>query len=95
VLSTDLSSVVANLPLTATCKHEDRVDLLDVAVQSHVATDSASDDQLARVCGYGFSNKRIVLDQRRFKRLLDLLDKPVARNEALAKLLASAAPWDK
>jgi hypothetical protein len=59
-LSTELSSAVASLPLTANCEHEDRVDLLDVAVQSYVATRSASDDQLSRVCRYGSSNKRIV-----------------------------------
>ena len=36
-----------------------------------------------------------LLDQRRFKRFRELLDRPVARNKALAELLASAAPWDK
>src|SRR5512134_1393111 len=61
-LSTQLSSAVSSLPLTANCEHEDRVDLLDVAVQSYVATGSASDDQLPRVCGYGSANKRIVLE---------------------------------
>jgi hypothetical protein len=43
-LSTELSSAVASLPLTANSEHEDRVGLLDVAVQSYVATGSASDD---------------------------------------------------
>ena len=57
-----LSSGVASFPLTANCEHEDRVDLLDIAVQSYVATGSASDDQLPRVCGYGSSNERIVLE---------------------------------
>src|SRR6266851_3753867 len=47
VFSTELGSAV--------------VSLLDVAVQSYVATASASDDQLPRVCRYGSSNKRIVL----------------------------------
>jgi uncharacterized protein (DUF1778 family)/GNAT superfamily N-acetyltransferase len=36
-----------------------------------------------------------VLDQRRFKRFLDLLDQPIEKNKALAKLLASRSPWDK
>lgn len=36
-----------------------------------------------------------VLDQRRFKRFLELLDKPATPNKALAKLLAAAAPWEK
>ena len=36
-----------------------------------------------------------VLDQRRFKRFLELLDQPVAQNKGLAKLLASRSPWDK
>src|SRR5213592_3137913 len=62
VLSTESSSAVAGLPLTANCEHEDRIDLLDVAVQSYIATGSASDDQLPRVCRYGSSNKRIVLE---------------------------------
>jgi uncharacterized protein (DUF1778 family) len=35
------------------------------------------------------------LDQRRFKKFLALVDKPPARNVALARLLASASPWDK
>jgi len=61
-LSTQLSSAVASLPLTENSEHEDRVGLLDVAVQSYVATGSGSDDQLPRVCGYGSSNKRIVLE---------------------------------
>src|SRR3989442_679248 len=61
-LLTELSSAVASLPLTPNCEHEDRVDLLDVAVQSYIATGSASDDQLPRVCRYGSSNKRIVLE---------------------------------
>jgi len=61
-LSTELSSAVASLPLTANSEYEDRVGLLDVAVQSYVATGSASDDQLPRVCGHGSSNERIVLE---------------------------------
>jgi hypothetical protein len=61
-LSAQLNSAVASLPLTANCEHEDRVDLLDVAVQSYVATGSSSDNQLPHVCGYGSSNKRIVLE---------------------------------
>jgi len=62
VLSTELSSAVASFPLIANSEHEDRVGLLDVAIQSYVATGSASDDQLPRVCGYGSSNERIVLE---------------------------------
>lgn len=61
-LSTELSSGVASLPLTAYREYEDRVELLDVAVQSYVATGAASDDQLPRVCGYGSSDKRIVME---------------------------------
>ena len=34
----------------------------DVAVQSYVATGSMSDDQLPRVCRYGSSNMRIMLE---------------------------------
>src|SRR5205823_14876445 len=52
----------ASLSLTANGEHEDRVDLLDVGVQSYVATGAASDDQLPRVCRYGSTNKRIVLE---------------------------------
>jgi uncharacterized protein (DUF1778 family) len=36
-----------------------------------------------------------VLDQRRFKRFVELLDRPVETNNALAKLLGSRSPWDK
>src|SRR5438132_202955 len=61
-LSTGLRSAVASLPLTANCEHEDRVDLLNVAVQSHIATSSASDDQLPCVCRHGSSDQRIVLE---------------------------------
>ena len=61
-LSTELSSAAASLPLIANSEHEDRVGLLDVAIQSYVATGFASDDQLPRVCGHGSSNERIVLE---------------------------------
>ena len=36
-----------------------------------------------------------MLDQRRFKRFLELLNRPIAQNKGLAKLLASRSPWDK
>lgn len=36
-----------------------------------------------------------VLDQRRYKRFLELLDQPVEKNKALAKLLNSRSPWEK
>jgi uncharacterized protein (DUF1778 family) len=36
-----------------------------------------------------------VLDQQRFKRFLELLDKPLSKNRGIAKLLGSASPWDK
>src|SRR6266571_3665334 len=57
-----LSSAIASLPLTANCEHKDRVDLLDIAVQSYIAMGSASDDQLPRVCRSASSNKRVVLE---------------------------------
>ncbi len=61
-LLTALRSGVASLPLTAYCEHEDRVDLLDVAVQRYVATGAASNDQLPRICGYGSADDRIVME---------------------------------
>lgn len=36
-----------------------------------------------------------VLDQRRFKRFVELLDQPIEKNRALAKLLNSRSPWEK
>src|ERR1700693_1893244 len=57
-----LSSAIASLPLTANCEHKDRVDLLDIAVQSYIAMGSAPDNQLPRVCRCGSSNQRIVLE---------------------------------
>ncbi|MEO5862326.1 MAG: DUF1778 domain-containing protein [Burkholderiales bacterium] len=36
-----------------------------------------------------------MLDQRRFKRFLELLGQPIAQNKGLTKLLASRSPWDK
>lgn len=60
--STELRSGVASLALTAYCEHEDRVDLLDVAVQSYAATGAASNDQLPRTCGYGSADNRIVME---------------------------------
>ena len=36
-----------------------------------------------------------MLDQRRFKRFLELLDRPIAQNKGLARLLTSRSPWDK
>jgi uncharacterized protein (DUF1778 family) len=35
------------------------------------------------------------LEQRRFKKFLELIDRPAARNAKLAKLLASPSPWEK
>jgi uncharacterized protein (DUF1778 family) len=35
------------------------------------------------------------LDNRRYQRFLQLLDKPLAKNKGIAKLLASVSPWDK
>lgn len=61
-LSTESSSAVARLLLTANCEHEDRVGPFDVAVQRYVAVGPASDYQFPRVCGYESSDKRIVLE---------------------------------
>lgn len=36
-----------------------------------------------------------LLDQRRFKRFLELLEEPSSRNKGLTRLLASVSPWDK
>jgi uncharacterized protein (DUF1778 family) len=72
-------------------------DLIDRAAESQGK--SRTEFMLAAACEKAqevlVDQTVFVLDQRRFKRFLDLLDKPVARNEALAKLLSSAAPWDK
>jgi uncharacterized protein (DUF1778 family) len=38
---------------------------------------------------------RFQLDQRRFKKFLELIDRPAVRNVALARLLASASPWER
>jgi uncharacterized protein (DUF1778 family) len=35
------------------------------------------------------------LEQRRYKRFLELLDRPAAHNKALVRLLNSIAPWEK
>jgi uncharacterized protein (DUF1778 family) len=35
------------------------------------------------------------IDQRRYKRFLELLDNPAKPNKALARLLGSTAPWEK
>lgn len=36
-----------------------------------------------------------LLDQRRYARFLELIEKPASANEGLARLLAATAPWDK
>jgi uncharacterized protein (DUF1778 family) len=35
------------------------------------------------------------LDAKRFRRFVELLDAPVDTNEALARLLAKRAPWER
>gem|GEM_PF-5852481 len=87
--STKLRSAVASLPLTTYCEHEDRVDRLDVAVQSYVATSAASDDQLSRVSGYGSSNKRIMFE---YVNCLDNFSDTARRifNRALREMIEDA-----
>src|SRR5579859_1214921 len=62
LVGAQLSSAEASLPLTADGEHDNRVDLLDIAIQGYVATSSAADDQLPRFCGYGPADERIVFE---------------------------------
>ena len=61
-LSAQLGSAEAGFPLTANCEYENRIDLLDAAVQGYITVGSAADDQFPRFCGHGPADKRIVLE---------------------------------
>ncbi len=78
------------------CPHTQR-ELIDRAAESQGKT--RTEFMLEAACQKAqevlVDQNVFVLDQRRFKRFLELLDRPIAQNKGLAKLLASRSPWDK
>ena len=72
-------------------------ELIDRAAESlgKSRTDFMLDAACDRASQVLLDQSSFVLDQRRFASFMELLERPVATDGALARLLATAAPWEK